>query len=283
MCMAKETGDVREAIEQVARLKPCSGTLTAGWTPVKALRTRGIQECDWVAEVSKMADEEMVRWTGCDSAVQGGMRPDGRKLRLLAAMLGEARECRDVASRTALRIAQEAPGSSEAWRAASGSWIQLVCSSDTPGRFADLGDWYLVHRGADSAEFTRFCSELWKRHSSCADTENALKSEIGKYLLAAAEKFRNPYNAAIFDVYAVGYTFANPPFSQHYPGLEGWVGSLQRRRLAEKFPDAVGKGNKTLSSRAAAELAADEKDLTDLQRVYGPWPSENQVEEASSP
>lgn len=90
MCMANETGDVREAIEQVAGLKPCSRTLTAGWTPVKALRARGIQECDWVAEVSKMAEEEMVRWTTCDSDVQGDMHPDGRKLRLLAAMLGEA-------------------------------------------------------------------------------------------------------------------------------------------------------------------------------------------------
>ena len=270
-CMADGNDDVRNAIEQVAGLNPCNGTLASGWSPVKALRARGVQECDWVAEAAKMADEEMARWTENDSTDQSNGAPDGRKLRLLAAMLGEARECRDMAMQTTLRMAQEAPEGSGAWSPASGAWILLVCSSDTPERFVELGDWYLANRGPDSAEFTRFCTGLWMQHSACGDAERSLKRAIEKYLIASAEKFQNAYNVAIFDVYAVGDTHF-----QHYPGLEGWVGSLQRRRLAEKFPNALVKGTNTLASRAAAELAADEKDLTDLREVYGAWEEEGE-------
>lgn len=280
---AEGTDWIRDAIEQVAGLNPCSGTLAAGWSPAKTLQAKGIPECDWVAEVSKMAYEEMARWTGGDSTGQSDVPPDARKLRLLATMLGEARECREVALQTALHIAQNSPEGSEAWRPASGSWILLACSPETPGRFAELGDWYLALRGADSDEFTRFCAELWKRHASCTDAENILKNEIGKYLLASAAKFQDAWNAAQFDVYAVGYTLSNPPISQHYPGLDGWVGSLQRRRLAEKFPNAVVKGTQTLSSRAANELAADEKDLTDLQEMYGPWTTDDGDKEKTPP
>ena len=222
-CLADGTGEVRIAIEQVSGLNPCSGTLAAGWSPAKTLRAKGISECDWVAEVSKMAYEEMARWTGGGAAVQSDVFPNGRKLRLLATMLGEARECREVALQTALHIAQNSPVGSEAWRPASGSWILLVCSSDNPERFVELGDWYLANRGADSAEFTHFCTGLWMRHSACSDAESRLEREIGQYLLASAEKFKDPWNAAHFDVYAVGYTLANPPISRF--GRLGWQSS----------------------------------------------------------
>ena len=74
-------------------------------------------------------------------------------------------------------------------------------------------------------------------------------------------------------------------------GLAGWEGSLQRRRMAERFinlePPKVPRWDEKrqqevlvpyeeawalmLPRRAAAELAADEKDLTDLREVYGEW------------
>ena len=77
--------------------------------------------------------------------------------------------------------------------------------------------------------------------------------------------------------------------------LNGWLGSVQRRRMAERFLDRqpfrrshVNKETGAVEydpptpeevanlfrSRAAAELAADEKDLTDLREVYGAWEAE---------
>lgn len=74
-------------------------------------------------------------------------------------------------------------------------------------------------------------------------------------------------------------------------GLRGWVGSRERRRMAERFLDQpphrhwfcdrrTGEERceptpaciaGMLRSRAAMELAADEKDLMDLREAYGAW------------
>jgi len=62
--------------------------------------------------------------------------------------------------------------------------------------------------------------------------------------------------------------------------IQGWIGSLQRRQLAERclaFDEARGTGE-TSTERvqrvcpwATAELVADESELTDLREVYGDW------------
>ena len=73
----------------------------------------------------------------------------------------------------------------------------------------------------------------------------------------------------MIDKVAGGEAFYAPPYfdavekKRYRAGAPGWKGSLQRRRLAERFD------NEKLRSRAAAELAADEKELTDLREVYG--------------
>ena len=74
--------------------------------------------------------------------------------------------------------------------------------------------------------------------------------------------------------------------------IPGWIGSVQRRRLAARFPDEplprhkffyldtneIVEGDiderripQMLNRLAAAELAADESELTDLREVYGDW------------
>ena len=64
--------------------------------------------------------------------------------------------------------------------------------------------------------------------------------------------------------------------------LPGWAGSLQRRHMAERcLASAETQDGETPAERiqrvcpwAAAELAADESELTDLREVYGDWNGE---------
>lgn len=132
--------------------------------------------------------------------------------------------------------------------------------------------------GHESPEHWNFCLELVLARDLCGSC--AGKALLSGYLLESLDQ-------------ADGYAFCNNlsmPMEDKWPE---WKGGLQRRRLAERFKEEPARGaflrwNEEkweyersepterdiawmMWSRAAAELAADESELTDLREVYGDW------------
>ena len=299
-------GDVREAVKRVLETAPYCSEGAAVWAPVKALRSQGFGDCEWVAAAGEMAEEELAVCS--DGALlrelEGFRSKEDRKgeegeerfrelekrlkharnrLYQLSGMLGKAEECQEEALCTVELIAKLSPGELFA-RPVCDAWVRLTLNADQSGRFAELGEWYLATQGADSCEFTWFCDALWRIYPNYRGEGGNEERAVARYLLSAAEKIRDPYLADRFDKCASGRGFSHgQPIRRGepirwLPGLEGWEGSLQRRRLAERFTDETD-----LRSRAAAELAADEKDLTDLREVYGAWASNDDATDTKSP
>ena len=292
-------GEVREAVERVLGVVPICSQTAAAWAPAKQLRAEGFGDCEWVEAAAQIAEEDVAVCSNGNmvlemEALRSGTAGSGGngaerlrelehrlesaqdRLGRLAGLLGEAGECQDEALRTLELVAQPSPGKSFAHFICV-AWVRLTLNSEHPERFSELGQWYLEKQGADSREFTWFCDALWRAYPACRREGNPVGQAIGRYLLSAAEKIREPYFALHFDQCASGQGWSTGRPRQHQPvnwlpGLEEWEGSLQRRRLAERFADDT-----VLCTRAAAELAADEKDLTDLREIYGAWEEVGEV------
>lgn len=133
----------------------------------------------------------------------------------------------------------------------------------------DTMEWYLFRHFVDIA-------------LPLVDTD-AERAKCFRYILGFSETLTNLFLSREFDEWAAD-------------SMPGWVGSIQRRRLAARFPDEsiprrtgydfnthqtvdLGIDETTLprmlKNRAAAELAADESELTDLREVYGDWAKED--------
>ncbi len=174
------------------------------------------------------------------------------------------------------------------WR----TWVQQSDLATEAGldRCLDLIRKYVAANGWSSTGNFSFCLQ-WLSHGSkrCRTEEGYAK--VARHVLASMEHFSEHRECYMLDCAAAD------------GGLASWKGSLQRRQMAERFrnttPPKVPRWNEAkqqeemaiyeemwpfmLSRRVAAELAADEKDLTDLREVYGEWPLEEQAAEASFP
>lgn len=301
-----EGDSVREEVSRIIELEPCGHVWASGWTPTHALESREILESEWRPAAIVLADEELNRWRNGDYAqevflmhhlrtlaynshdaseneerlkraaeLEQSLLVAGLRLRRLTALIGATGDNREEALRTLFYIAREAPEESKAPGTARSAWVRLALASEDPVRFKELGDWILETSGSDSSQFIDFCHALWKAGLPPINSHEETVKEVSRWLLSAAEQFKNPASAEDFDRCANGEAFfdrpAMSPDARRLPGLKGWEGSLQRKHLAERFSSPDALPGTRFQARVAAELAADESELTDLREVYGDW------------
>lgn len=146
-------------------------------------------------------------------------------------------------------------------------------------RCVALGRWMAERRGVESRLLCQYRRVLLtKGLAQCKGEESY--AALARHALQLVEEYQDANNCRMFDKQAVE------------GGLKGWVGSMQRRQLAARFPDepiprfqyfdatkqemVYGEAIESLlpfmlNRRAASELAAGEDELTDLKQVYGDW------------
>lgn len=238
-----------------------------GKAPIAGIGFAKLAEDDYAAMLVSMAEQELA--VLCER--QAAHLPvDITRLRKITSLLGDTGGDRGTVRGIVWRIAER---SSPEWdsvlaQSASYAWINLTIDTTGAANTLDLGRFFLRERGADSPEFRAFVRELpvCNAFARCRGAEDS--AELGRFLVEASETCQQVGTAFLIDEVASGesiYDFGEGDAKHFRPGVAGWKGSLQRRRLANRFA-AVD-----LRSRAAAELAADEEDLTDLREVYGEW------------
>jgi hypothetical protein len=300
------------------------GTAIRGKSPVMGRGFVCIEEADWGPVLLSMAAEELDRCMASTAetldelrrarkafAERGGptMAPkeqseasipvyeanrklyqETRKLNKMLSLMWQMESEREGVVQTIGRIARECPIEFNINRNANVAWICQTMKDGNVEKCLELGQWYRKEKGKGSEEEMDFCRQVAAYVLPNCTSQEQYRA-ASRYVLEAMDGCGNYPQCNGFDHAATDH-------------LRGWVGSLQRRRMAERFLDrqpfrrshvneetgAVEYEAPTqeevanlLRTRAAAELAADEKDLTDLQKVYGPWQTKELVEEDSSP
>lgn len=180
--------------------------------------------------------------------------------------------------------------------------MNLTIETEGVDRCLELGRLFETSFGIDSLELIYFIRQLaiCDAFGRCPTDDD--RARLSCFLLDLAARCQKYGSAILIDRVAAGeeafYSAENDPFAFGRPkvGISGWKGSLQRKRLAARFRDEPARGgvlsldvetgewvrseptqrdiDQMLWSRAAAELAADESELTDLREVYGDWTKE---------
>jgi hypothetical protein len=290
--------EVRAFLEDVLQTRYCGDAMVeAGLGPMAALEgkapvgNRGFakaDEADWFPVALAMAREEMERLRQADADGQGGEASLARLAglaELLARSSGHREEALGFLAPLATEEWEGVPGglADRLGRDSGGYWEWWLRQSDLAteegvGKCLALVKEYVARRGADAKGNHEFCVlALRYGMARCGTREGT--AALARHVLWSMERFPTHLQCKILDSAAVE------------GGFEGWRGSLQRRRLAERFigekaplmpvwhdethsfaqePTEQSR-NSLLSRRAAMELAAEEKDLTDLREVYGDW------------
>ena len=182
------------------------------------------------------------------------------------------------------RIGLESPPESRVAFWVSISMMRKACRDGQVVRCFELAREYRKLYGANSEEEWKMFKEFV--HFGLPEIKADSDYRLGyRYMLDYAESLSNANTARNFDEAAAEV-------------LPGWVGSLQRKRLAERFRDVPARGSvykiynletgekvlaeptqrdidRMIWSRAAQELATDDAELTDLRKVYGNWTKED--------
>jgi hypothetical protein len=162
------------------------------------------------------------------------------------------------------------------------SMVNKACRDGEYTKCLELGRRYRKLNGPGSKQELNLACEFGEYGIPKLLVKRA-KDEGIRYLLEFGETVGNVEQAKVFDRVAKD-------------SIPGWVGSVQRRRLATRFPDEplpcvhyCLDGQQVeeiiesmvplmLNRQAAAELAAQESELTDLRQVYGDWTKEKAEE-----
>lgn len=200
-------------------------------------------------------------------------------------LLGRAEGGGDEVDLFLERVVHECPPEASAFLTAVRAGVRRTLRRQNATRCLELGSWIRDTWGIESDEHWDFCLSLLISWNLC---ENELgQGTVVRYLLNTIEQANSYKFCNGFDMYAE-------------EELVGWKGSLQRRRLAERFRNEPARGGcllwnaekreyeftepterdiaLMLWSRAAAELAANESELTDLREVYGDWAQKEENE-----
>ena len=306
--------EMRAVLERILETEYCGDGMLDGVTQAAALNGEApvdgagfvkLAEEDWPAVLAEMTEEQFGRMLQ-----EGKMRadPEVRRLWNMLDLLGGAKENTDRVLHLLRQMARQTTPEWDALllRALSCSWIHLTLERDGAAKALELGRYWADAKGVDSREFRVFVYALGMCNSfeECRTDEN--RAEMARFMGEMSERCTTGETALGIDKIAAGGAFFHPapgsddpwPHGSPYEGAPGWVGSLQRRRMAERFLDwcpprysydretgvvkevapTPGDIEKMFASRAAAELAADEKDLRDLREVYGPWQTNEQAE-----
>ena len=298
------------------------GTAIRGKSPVMGRGFVRIEEADWGPVLLAMAEAELDRCISSTAEALDELRRARRalaerggpsltpkeqsaasvsiynadrklfqetgKLNKMLSLMWQMEGEREKVVRLIGRIARECPIEFNINRNANGAWISQTMKDGDVEKCLELGKWYRAEKGKGSEEEIDFCRQVVADVlPNCGSQEEY--GMAARYVLEAMDGCGNYPQCNQFDAVAT-------------ERLRGWVGSVQRRRLAERCldwqpfrrshvnpetgvveyeeptPEEVAR---LVRSRAAAELAADEKDLTDLREVYGTWEKDNAGDTAS--
>ena len=287
---------VREALEVLLATEYCGtaisdgvGITVNGKAHVKGEGGVALSEEEWGPVLLEMAKEEMEQYLavtrlGTPSVMpgQGASNPFPVRLSRMMALMQTMTTCKEEALEIIERIALECPHSEGLGIAAMLAWMRLTLSDGEVDRCLQLASKFREKFGEGSgAEWELCCLLVFPGLGWCDSLKT--KARLTNWLLTMVEECEDYSRCNRFDREAAAR-------------LYGWVGSVQRKRLAERFRnepprgrfvewnEESGKWERTppteedaadmLASRAAAELAADESELTDLREVYGDWTTE---------
>ncbi len=277
---------MREVLESIIDTEYCGTAMLEGVTQAAALRgmapVEGIgfvhpTEEDAVAVLCEMATEEFDRL-----AANGTIHTvaDIDRLLNIIALLGTAKSGKIEALSVLDRIARKstAEWDDTLFMPLNHVWVKLTIDNGA-AKCLELGHYFQESRGVDSKEFLCFIKglALGDAFGRCKTADDL--AELCRFMGEAAERCQSPTTAYFIDSIASGGWACHPAkddplaFGNPIIGVPGWKGSVQRKHLAFRFEDAE-KGTGPLHDRAAAELAADESELTDLREVYGDWSKE---------
>lgn len=258
-----------------------AGTAIRGESPVEGMGFVQVEESEWRPVLLEMAENE---WEHCLPSIgedwdEALLDRETSLFRRMLVLLGCSAEADAGVDELMDRVVQEMPCKSLAWNIGVRARTRRALRRQETGRCVEFGEWVCGRWGNESPEHYKFLASLFDGMELCR-TDGA-KKEIVDYLLDCAGRIEKYGCACVFDMHAEDC-------------LPGWKGSVQRRRLAERFKDepvhagtlvwdekrekyvsnpvvSPNDAAQMLWSRAAAELAADEEALTDLREVYGEW------------
>ncbi len=235
----------------------------------------GIRRWEAAGEIRDNSDDEGSRFLW-----KAHWRVQGRRNKLMKMVIclqyaeGGTQEVLDILE----RIGLESPPEFDLALRVAISFVRKACRDGQFTRCLEFGRRCRNPNGPGNDQEWEICHEVG-HYALPRLKEESDRRNCYQYMLEFAETVSNIYIARGFDEMALG-------------AIPGWAGSLQRRLLAARFPDepiphhmsynmntkelVVGEIDeselpKLLNHRAAAELAADESDLTDLREVYGDW------------
>ena len=276
--------EMREVLELIIDTEYCGDATMEGVTQAAALRgnapVEGIgfvrpTEEDAVAVLCEMATEEFERLSA--SGAIHTVADIGRLWKMIA-LLGTAKTGQSDVLAVLWQMARQTTGEWErnVFSAISRVWIDLTIGHGS-SKCLELGRYFQESRGVDSKEFWRYIDALGRcdAFGRCPTARDSI--ELSRFLIQASEVCERKETAGHIDHCAAGDFYFHPadddPWTNGRPkqGLPGWKGSIQRKHLAERFTGSDAVIADSLKVRAAAELAADESELTDLREVYGDW------------
>lgn len=182
------------------------------------------------------------------------------------------------------RVGVECPGECDVSHWVIDSIVNKACRCGKYTRCLEFGRRCRDLHGPGCYEEWKLCCNLGNFGLPMLDAESA-RRECYRYMMEVSETLGSLYFAREFDEMAEKV-------------IPGWVGSVQRRRLAARFPNEPLPRRQSwdydrqefvegeidelripqmLNRRAAAELAANESELTDLREVYGDWSEEKTI------
>lgn len=313
--------EVRDILEDVLSTEYCGtaianglgvGSALKGLSPVEGRGFITVAEEEWRPVLLKMAEDELCRCLENAKTLAADIRRAQQEiaqciethgtqeererlngvrfrtsrvldevtesLQNMLPLLGRAEGGGDEVDLFLERVVHECPPEASAFLTAVRAGVRRTLRRQNATRCLELGSWIRDTWGIESDEHWDFCLSLLISWNLC---ENELgQGTVVRYLLNTIEQANSYKFCNGFDMYAE-------------EELVGWKGSLQRRRLAERFRNEPARGGcllwnaekreyeftepterdiaLMLWSRAAAELAANESELTDLREVYGDW------------
>ena len=290
---------IREAIVAIADTHYCGSAMAEGLgtrealsanAPVDGIGFVRLDGEDWVPVAIELADEGLSGYRNNLSEGKTDIANHlANRVSNLVLMVGRSESNHELACGFLERFAKEPIGEDN--RFASDlvlgfwdCWFQQADLDTLAGaeRCLALGRWMEERCGAESSSLCRYRRTLLTRGLARCGNNDAYAA-LARHALQLVEDYKDVNNCRMFDKQAVS------------GNLRGWVGSMQRRRLAARFPDEpiprVKYFDETkqemvdgeviesmvplmLNRRIATELAEKEANLTDLRSVYGNWERE---------
>lgn len=317
--------EMRKMLERIVSTEYCGDAMVEGVTQSAALRGRApvegagfvqLDEEDWPVVLVEMAEEEFERLSR-----EGKLHSvsDVDRLWCMIELLGTTRVDTTPILAFFRKMAEQSTWEwnpvlgKRTWdtvlfMAISYAWIDLTIEKEGATKSLELERVLETSCGVDSVPCGIFLNQLARcdAFGRCKTPDDL--AVLSRFVLETAERCPKESEAQAIDLVAAGEAYyhhekGNPdPFAWGAPhmGVPGWKGSLQRKRLAERFKDEPVKPglyridpntgervaapirqrdiDRMIWSRAAKELATEDSELTDLRQLYGDWSQEKAEE-----